>query len=177
MVDEAAVVVTDCQGSVIQCGNQVLAHIFDLGGVLFQTVHDKPDVFAVQLEELRFHDFCGFLFSENSDIWGVRADHIDHQLNDFFQNVLRGLSVKPDNVIVDVLFDNAPVYFSLRRIASFRFRSAGRGRNEKIGVSINWISFFEVSITTVRYGDFLNSDFRTREMKFLTKIKFGFPSP
>src|SRR5699024_11956492 len=61
------VVVIHGQRCVVERSQQVLPHIPHKGGVLFEAHKDEPQVIAVQLHELSFHNLGGLIVARAAD--------------------------------------------------------------------------------------------------------------
>ena len=68
MIHLCGVIIADSGGGIEQDGQQILLHVADLRGVFLHTVHDKPDVFAIQLQKSGAHDLMGKVAACNPSI-------------------------------------------------------------------------------------------------------------
>ena len=59
LIHLCGVIIADSGGGIEQDGQQILLHVADLRGVFLHTVHDKPDVFAIQFQKSGAHDLMG----------------------------------------------------------------------------------------------------------------------
>ena len=101
--------------------------------VLLQAVHDKADMLAVQLQQLRPHDLGWVVITCNANSAAGAANCLLHQVDDLVKLLVVNARIACQNVVVDVLQNQFPVAF--KRFLRFRsllrrtFRKTGRERN------------------------------------------------
>ena len=72
---------------VVESGQQILPHIPHLSGILFEAHKDEPQVIAVQLHELSFHNLGGLIVARDADEAAFAAHSVHQQLQYFAQHI------------------------------------------------------------------------------------------
>ena len=103
MIDLRGVVVVDGGGCVKQHRQQVLLHVANFRGIFLQTVHDKLDMGAVQLQKPGTHDLVREVAASDPGGFSLGTDGLHHQLHNFIQIIPIGSILLLDAVILDVL--------------------------------------------------------------------------
>ena len=76
MRDQSGVIAVHCAWRVEQHGQQILPDIPNPRCILLQAVHDKADMFAVQLQQLRTHDLGRVVIACNADLAAGAANRL-----------------------------------------------------------------------------------------------------
>ena len=118
-----------------QHGQQILPDIPNPRCVLLQAVHDKADMLAVQLQQLRPHDLSRVVIACNANSAAGAANCLLHQLGDLVKLLPVNVRITCQNVVVNILQDQVPVAFK----RFLRFRSLLRGSVRKTGRERNRI--------------------------------------
>ena len=124
MIHLCGVIIADSGGGIEQDGQQILLHVADLRGVFLHTVHDKPDVLTGQFQKPGANYLMGKVTASNPGGFPFGADSFHHQFHDLVQILLIGVNLPAEIVILDVLQNQIPITFHLRkghRIPSFPF--------------------------------------------------------
>ena len=103
MIDLRGVVVVDGGGCVKQHRQQVLLHVANFRGIFLQTVHDKLDMGAVQLQKTGTHDLVREVAASDPGGFSFGPDGLHHQLYNFIQIIPLGSIMLLDTVILNVL--------------------------------------------------------------------------
>ena len=118
-----------------QRSQQILPDVPNPRCILLQAVHDKADMLAVQLQQLRPHDLGWTVIACNADSAAGAANRLLHQLGDLVKLLSVNLRIACQNVIVDILQNQVPIAFK----CLLRFRSLLRGSVRKTGRERNRI--------------------------------------
>ena len=112
---------------------QVLPDVPNPRCILLQAVHDKADMFTVQLQQLRPHDLGWVVIACNANSAAGAANCLLHQVDDLVKLLLVNVRIACQNVVVDVLQNQFPIAFKrplrLRSLLRRTFRKTGRERN------------------------------------------------
>lgn len=133
MCNQCRVIAAHRTRRVEQHGQQILPDIPNPCCVLLQAVHDKSDMLAVQLQQLRPHDLGWIVIACNADSAAGTANRLLHQLGDLVKLLSVNVRIICQNIVVDVLQNQFPIAF--KRFLRFRsllhgsFRETGRERN------------------------------------------------
>ena len=133
MCNQCRVIAAHRTRRVEQHGQQILPDIPNPCCVLLQAVHDKSDMLAVQLQQLRPHDLGWIVIACNADSAAGTANRLLHQLGDLVKLLSVNVRIICQNIVVDVLQNQFPTAF--KRLLRFRsllrrtFRKTGRERN------------------------------------------------
>ena len=118
-----------------QRSQQILPDIPNPRCVLLQAVHDKADVFTVQLQQFRPHDLGWVVITCNADSAAGAANRLLHQVDDLVKLLSVDVRIICQNIVVDVLQNQFPTAFK----RSLRFCSLLRGRLRETGRERNRI--------------------------------------
>ena len=126
---QRCVIAVHCAWRIEQRCQQILPDILNPRCILLQAVHDKVDMFTVQLQQLRPHDLSWVVIACNADSAAGTANRLLHQLGDLGKLLPVNTRIACQNVVVNILQDQFPI--AVKRF--LRFRSLLHGSFRKTG--------------------------------------------
>ena len=129
MGDKGSVIIADSGRGVEKGCFQILLDVADFRCVLPHTVKHKADMLAVQFHKLRFHKLCWVVVPRNPYPLSGGAYGFKHEVYNLVKPVTVKLHVLFENVVVDIVLDDFPVYINCAlccRFRSFPFRRRSR---------------------------------------------------
>ena len=127
-------------GCIVEWSQQILPHIPHLGGVLFQTHQDKPDMVAVQLHQLAFHHLKGLVIPGNTDHLPMATHGIHQKLLHLPQHILIfGIGLHQS---IEAQFLRKIILIQGAVIFPFGFHSGARAGKEGISLRVGSLPNF-----------------------------------